>query len=65
MSTDRTNIVTVVIEPLAERLEAASKAAYPAGEVSSFNRRATGQGKSRKCRITMPNSETAFAQLRY
>ena len=35
MSDDKTDIVTVVIEPLAERLEAASKAAYPAGEVSS------------------------------
>jgi hypothetical protein len=34
MSNDRTDIVTVVIEPLAERLEAASKATYPAGEVS-------------------------------
>ena len=35
MSNDRSDIVTVVIEPLAERLEAASRAAYPAGEVSS------------------------------
>lgn len=35
MSNDGTDIVTVVLEPLAERLEAASKAAYPAGKVSS------------------------------
>jgi hypothetical protein len=36
MSNDRAwDIVTSVIEPLAERLEAASKAAYPAGKVSS------------------------------
>ena len=36
MSDDRAwDIVTAVIEPLAERLEAASKAAYPAGKVSS------------------------------
>ena len=35
MSDDKTDIVTVVIEPLAERLEAASKAAHPAGKVSS------------------------------
>jgi hypothetical protein len=35
MSNDRTDVVTVVIKPLAERLEAASKAAYPAGVVSS------------------------------